>query len=212
MTNPNDPLRAELLTYVYAVHCRSVPSENGQVTGAVLVTEVRKRCGADRHELAANLDYLVGAGHIQHILEPIVQDGQTLPGIGRHYYRITSKGIDSIEHPSLYMTKPDAPSIAITTQNGVTVVGNNNTVSVGSGDLTALLKELAVLLQASQSITPEVKADATADIQTIEMQLKKTKPNREILRTAWKGIEGVVTAAEFTSVVANIAEFIGSLA
>lgn len=212
MTNPNDPLRAELLRYVYEVHRRSVPSENGQVTGAVLVSEVRKRCSADRRELAANLDYLVGTGHIQHILEPIVREGRTLPGIGQHYYRITSKGIDTLEHPSLYIAKPDAPSIAITNQNGITVVGNNNTVSVGPADLTALLKELSALVQASQSIASEVKSDVTADIQTIEMQLKKSKPNNEILRTAWKGVEGMVRAAEFTAVVAKLTEFIGALA
>ncbi|MDO8319716.1 hypothetical protein [Rhodoferax sp.] len=212
MPNTNDPLREEILKFVYDVHRRTVPSENGQVTGAVFASEVRKRCGADRREIAANIDYLVGTGHIQHILQPIVHEGQTLPGIGRHYYRITSKGIDSLENPSSYMNKPDAPNIAITTQSGFTIVGNNNTVSVGTADLPSLLRELAALIQASHSITPEVKVDTTADIQTIEMQLKKSKPNREILQTAWKGIEGVVTAAEFTAIATKIAEFLGSLA
>jgi hypothetical protein len=209
--NPNDPIRREILKFAYDVHRRVVKSEGGQVTGATLVSEVRSRSGAERAGLAENLDYLVGTGHMEHILQPLFHDGQVGLGMHRHYYRITAKGVNAMEHQSEFTIKTQAASISITNQNGVAIVGDGNTVSVTGSDLTSLLITLKALVQGSSSLTTEAKSDAVADIQTIEAQLTKTKPNREILSSAWKGVESVVTAAEFSSLVVHISEFVRAL-
>ena len=128
-----------------------------------------------------------------------------------NYYRITSVGIDSLEGPSAFMSKQELPSISITNQNGVTIVGSNNTVHMGFADVLGLLSELQGLVQSSKSLEPQTKRDVGVDIQTVELQLKKSKPNHSVLRSAWGGIQGVVTAAEFTAVVSKITEFIGTL-
>ena len=209
--NPNDPIRREILKFAYDVHLRVVKSEGGQVTGTTLVSEVRSRSGADRAVLAANLDYLVGTGHMEHILQPVLHDGQLVHGMHRHYYRVTAKGVDEMEHHSDFNTKTQTPSISITNQNGIAIVGDGNTVSVSGNDLLSLLSALKSQVQQSESLTPAAKCDSVADIQTIEAQLTKAKPSREILSSAWRGVEGAVTAAEFGGLVMRISEFVRAL-
>lgn len=211
MPNSNDSIRASLLHFLHEVHLGKVRSENGKLTGAAVVAEMRKRVDCERNLIGANLHYLVDTGHVKHILEPIVRNGQALPGMNMNYYRITSQGIDSLEGPSTFMSTPNSPGITITNQGGVTIVGSNNTVHMASNEVVGLLRELQALVESSKALTQELKPEVVADIQTIEAQLKKSKPNHGILRAAWAGVEGVVTAAEFTAVVSKITEFIGAL-
>jgi hypothetical protein len=213
VSNQNDPVREALVLFLYDVHRRKVPSENGLIRGDVLVSEVRKRTGVERQTLAANLEYLVSSGYVEHKLQPILHNGQVAPGMGKHYYRITNSGVDSVEQTSTYMKSPSASTINVNTQNGITIIGDNNTVSVGAiNDVIGLLRELNVLVQNSKSLADSQKVDVSADIQTMEVQLKKSKPSREILQTTWKGIEMAVTASEFTALATKIADFVGSLA
>lgn len=213
VSNPNDPIREALVLFLYDVYRRNVPSENGLVRGDVLVSEVRKRTGMERQALAANLEYLVGSGYVEHKLQPIFHHGQVVPGMGKHYYRITNSGVDSVEQTSTYMKTSSASSITVNTQNGITIIGDNNTVSVGQiDDVIVLLKELNTLVKNSKSLADSQKEDVSADIQTMEVQLKKSKPSREILQTAWKGIEMAVTGSEFTALATKLADLVGSLA
>ena len=98
-------------------------------------------------------------------------------------------------------------------ENGITIIGDNNTVSVGQiDDVIVLLKELNTLVKNSKSLADSQKEDVSADIQTMEVQLKKSKPSREILQTAWKGIDMTVTGSEFTALATKLADLVGSLA
>jgi hypothetical protein len=211
MVSPHDTLRREVLRYLYSVHRREVPSDNGLLAGDRLGAGVRSRTQADLKSIAAAIDYLAGTGHIELHLAPVVNRGAVVPGMHRHLYRISVRGIDALEPASEFKANPSASAITIVNNTGFAVVGNNNSVSLSTGELSAALEELKLLVKQSNSVSLEQAREVVGDIETIEAQVKKSKPSGEIISTAWNAVEKVVTGTEFASIVAKTAEFISKL-
>jgi uncharacterized protein YaaR (DUF327 family) len=66
-------------------------------------------------------------------------------------------------------------------------------------------------IQKSDRLSDEAKLSTHADIETINSQLSKPKPTKEILSAAWKGVEAAATVAGIVGLCQTIAPLIAHL-
>jgi hypothetical protein len=94
---------------------------------------------------------------------------------------------------------------------GVTVIGEKNVVYTQYTELFRCIDILDSEIQKSDKIKDEDKLGTHADIETIKSQLGKPKPNRDILKTAWKGIEAAATIAGLVGLCQTVGALIAPL-
>ena len=134
----------------------------------------------------------------------------------KKFYRITALGEDFIENwkkeESIFRAKSeDNQSMNITNIGGVTVVGNNNIVNAKFGEVYDKLEALKKEILSSSHLSHEEKIGCSSDIETIQSQLAKPSPSKEIIKVAWSAIEKGVVLANFGDKIHEIAKFISEI-
>lgn len=214
MLNPNDNVRDKILRYLYDVH-RQAKGLKSIATGVQdLQGTMKKNYGIKRPDVNSNLDYLLQKGWVKETVEPqIFRTPQgTLRQVSRKKYKISALGIDRLEAASIYHREESFARINVTNVHGVTVIGErNNIVNTESTDLARTLSELEKSIEKSNSLSDEEKINTLGDLATIQGQLAKTKPDKNIIRRVWAGIEQVVTGAEFVELVTKASLLIAQL-
>lgn len=126
-------------------------------------------------------------------------------------YKISDVGIDKLEGASAYRRKEHFARINITNIKGVTIIGDGNVVNTDFTDLSRALADLERAVSESSELSDEQKLDAIADIGSLQSQLSKPAPNRQIIDVLWDGIQKAVTAAGFIELMRGIGTLISSL-
>ncbi len=123
------------------------------------------------------------------------------------YYRISAAGIDKIEGPGEFtMDKFHGVKIEATGQNIITV-GDGNQVDARYGNIGEALSNLRSAI--TQSAIPESEKLAyVADIDTIQSQLAKPSPNRQIISAAWQTVKGAAAIDGCRTLVADLASML----
>lgn len=213
MTNTNDAIRDALLRYLAEVH-RSARSPRSAGMGIRdLQAAMKSRFGYKQQEVASNLDYLVQKKWVREVAS--ARSFQTPRGTTQQAekvtYKISDAGIDRLEGASIYERPELRPHINITNVQGVTVVGEGNVVNTTFADLSRVLNDLRTAVLASRALADDEKLNAAADIDTLQTQLQKPKPDRTIVQRAWAGIQAVTTAGEFLQLAGKAAEMLAPL-
>ncbi len=104
-----------------------------------------------------------------------------------------------------------ATKIDITNIRGVTIIGDGNIVNTNFTELYKSLDSLKTKVLESKEYSQQNMATINADLQTIQAQLAKEKPNKSIILLAWEGIKGLVTAQGFHKLVNSISDFIETI-
>lgn len=206
----NDEIRRLMLQYFYDRNQKAT-SARGKKGFAVRISDIRKELkaqhGLTHQEVLANLNYLLSQGWIE---EDQVEKSVPLPTgtvipQTTSYYKITAAGIDRIEGPGEFtMDKFRGIKIEATGRNIITV-GDGNQVNIQYRDAALALVDLRQAVLGSEAISEAEKLDVVADIDSIESQLAKAKPNRSVVRGAWEGLKGLDTVLEFGEKVAKAA-------
>jgi hypothetical protein len=89
------------------------------------------------------------------------------------------------------MSKFHGIKIEATGQNIITL-GDGNQVNAQFGELGKALAELREAITNSEA-TESVKLGLVADIETVQSQLAKPKPNRSILIIAWEAVKAAAS-------------------
>jgi preprotein translocase subunit SecD len=215
MSNPNDKIRDSILREFYRIHSAGVGQTLSLVETYIRdLPKIMKSLGLGKAEFYPNLDYLVQKGWI--IKTDRVETQTDRFGSSREYhhinYKISSEGIDLLEEASTYKREDMGNRINITNIRGVTVVGSGNIVNVEHTDLSELVSNLIQKISSSDNFEEEQKLDLTSDLNTIQNQLSKTKPDKGIIAKAWSGIEHIVTAGGFVELATKIGELINNIA
>jgi hypothetical protein len=142
-----------------------------------------------------HLTYLISEGWVE---EERIEKSVTLPRgteitQATPFYKITARGIDRIEGGSSFTTpKFHGVNIQATGQNIITL-GDGNQVNIQyqavAGELLKFKEEVLV-----SDIPDNAKLDIVADIETIQTQLAKEKPNKGVVRAAWESIKDIAVA------------------
>jgi len=215
----NNEIRTIMLQYFYARNTAAT-SARGKKGYAIKISDIRKELKAShdlsQQEVMSNLNYLLSQGWVE---EDKVEKSVPLPTgtvipQSTSFYKITAAGIDKIEGPGEFtMDKFKGIKIEATGQNIITV-GDGNQVNAKYQDAAGALVDLKQALLQSTSITETQKLDIVADIDSIQSQLAKAKPNRTVIQGAWEAVKKLDTALGFadkvTKVAGLLAPFLGA--
>jgi hypothetical protein len=206
----NNEIRAIMLRYFYDRN-RTATSARGKKGSAIKISDVRKELkaahGLSLQDVMSNLTYLLSQGWVE---EDKVEKSVPLPTgtvipQSTSYYKITAAGIDKIEGPGEFtMDKFKGIRIEATGQNIITV-GDGNQVNAQYKDAAGALVDLKNALLQSSSIAEADKLDAVADIDSIQSQLAKARPNRSVIHGAWETVKKLNTIAGLAEKVAKVA-------
>jgi hypothetical protein len=210
----NNEIRTIMLRYFYDRNFAAT-SARGKKGYAVKISDIRKELKAShdlsQQEVMSNLNYLLSQGWVEEDkVEKSVplRTGTVIPQ-STSFYKITAAGIDKIEGPGEFtMDKFKGIKIEATGQNIITV-GDGNQVNAKFQDVAGALVDLKQALLKSTEISETQKLDIVADIDSIQSQLAKEKPNRTIIQGAWEAMKKLDTVVGLADKVAKIAGLLG---
>lgn len=204
-----------MLQYFYDRN-KNATSAMGKKGSAIKISDIKKELkaqhGLSQQQVQSNLTYLISEGWVEEreIRKEVRGRGGTVIPSVTTFYQITSAGIDKVEGPGEFtMPKFHGININATGQNIITL-GDGNQINAEFSDLGQALVELRDAI--TKSDAPEQdKMALVADIDTIQSQLAKPKPNRGIIGAAWESVKGAATIEGCASLVERIGEMIGGL-
>jgi hypothetical protein len=213
----DDEIRQIILRFFFDRNCNAT-SMRGKQSGAavsisVLRSELKASHGLTRQQVVSNLTYLLSQGWVEE--KPVAKSfatprGSIVPSVTM-YYIITAAGIDKIGGPSEFMRdRFEGIRVQATGQNIITI-GDGNQIEAGFKDVGEALADLADAIKASEELDDSAKLDLVADINSMQDQLAKKKPNNGVLRSLWAGVETAAKAAGIVEAVTKVAGLIGSV-
>jgi hypothetical protein len=212
----NNEIRTIMLQYFYDRH-NAATSARGKKGYAIKISDIRKELkashGLSLQEVMSNLNYLLSQGWVaeEKVEKSVPLPTGTLIPQSTSFYKITALGIDKIEGPGEFtMDKFKGIKIEATGQNIITV-GDGNQVNAKYQDTAGALVDLKQALLQTTSITETLKLDAVADIDSIQSQLAKAKPNRTVIQGAWEGIKKLDTVLGLVDKVSKVAALLSPL-
>lgn len=211
--NPDDDIRDKLLRFLYERHKTTKGITKIPIGIRDLQKAMRSLYGLKQQEVSSNLDYLIQVGWVKDVVKE--RSFKTLRGMELSQeqikYKISDVGINHLEAGTVFKRADGSKTMNITNIRGVTVVGDGNIVNTQFTDLSRAIDELDRAINESSELTDAQKLDATADLSTIRIQIAKQIPNKEIIATAWKSLEGVATIATLAEAAHRVGEFVASL-
>jgi hypothetical protein len=203
-----------MLQYFYDRN-KNATSGMGKKGSAIRIRDVKAdlkaQQGLTQQQVQSNLTYLLSQGWVEE--KPIEKEvrakgGTVIPSVTR-YYQITAAGIDKIEGPGEFtMSKFHGVKIEATGQNIITL-GDGNQINAQFSELGEALAELREAITKSDAKEVE-KMSLIADIDTIQSQLAKPKPNRSIVSVAWDAVRGASAINRCAGLVEKITGLIAS--
>jgi hypothetical protein len=209
--NPSDKVREGILKHLFAIHqkARGIKSTG---TGMRDLKDALKSQGFKEQEIVSNLDYLTQTQWVLRDEEEFpLRRGGIIIKAKNVTYKISEKGINHFQGPSKFQTVHKFENIKVMNVQGVTVIGENNVVYNQHADLFRHLDVLDTEIQKSDRLSDADKLSVHADIETIKSQLGKPKPTKEILSSAWKGVQAAATVAGVIGLCQTIAPLIAHL-
>lgn len=86
--------------------------------------------------------------------------------------------------------------------------GDRNQVSQSVVSIDNALAELSEKIDKSSSLTDEERNDYKYDIRTIASQVRKSKPNRQIIKSAWESVRALADIEGFAQLVGRITQLV----
>ena len=203
--NPNDQIRQQLLEYFYDRN-QNATSEKGKRGSHIKISDIKKELkaqyGFSQTQVMAQLNYLISSGWVNKVSDErtfTTKGGAQYPN-NVDWYTITASGIDKIEGSgSEFMRQSPYSNVNITAVNSAVQLGDGNVVNKS---FVGLAEELAQLGRAisTSDLSDEQKMSAIAEIETINGQLAKPNPSKEIIKIAWDSLTTGKAAAVVQSV------------
>jgi hypothetical protein len=209
----DEEIRRIMLQYFYDRN-KNATSMMGKKGSAVrtsdLKSELKTTHGLSQQQVQSNLTYLLSQGWVEEkpISKTFTPKGGSVVSSVTNYYIITAAGIDKIDGPGEFtMDRFHGIKIEATGQNIITV-GDGNQVDAKFGDIGEALAELRKAITVADVGEAE-KLTYVADIETIQSQLAKPTPNRNIIGAAWETVKGASAINGCSTLVEKVAALIG---
>jgi hypothetical protein len=208
-------IRRILLQYFYDRNDRAT-SARGKKGSAIKISDIKRELKAShalsQQEIQSNLTYLLSQGWVE---EESVEKSFTAPGgtvipSKTSFYKITAAGIDKIEGAGEFtMQRFHGININATGQNIITL-GDGNQINASFSVLGKALVELRDAIAASD-VDEQAKMIYVADIDTIQSQLAKPAPHKQIVAAAWESVKAAATIDGCAGLVMKVGTLIAGL-
>lgn len=212
VSKTNDEIRELILEELYKVH----KSARSLKSARLSISELKKRFkkhGLTEKQIISNLDFLIQSGWVKVGKE--ISEFQTSKGFikkqEKKYFKISDTGIIYFEGPSKFQRfEKSVAGINITNINGVTVIGDGNTlVNSNYIDLYRELSLLSDVIRKSDQLSDEDKLNYIAEIETMKSQIMKPQPDKNIIKRAWERLKPLATVSGIVSFFEKVANLIG---
>ena len=217
LARTNDEVREIILRYLYDRN-KSATSRRGKSTGAavtisVMRAELKASCGLSGQQVHSNLTYLQSQGWVED--QPIMKSVMTSSGgvipSTPSYFIITAAGIDRMGGPSVFTRdRFEGIKIEATGQNIITL-GDGNQVNARFQVLGESLAELRNAIKESAKLNETQKMELVVDVDTLQTQLGRPTPNRQLIAGLWEGINRAASIAGLADAAAKVGELLASL-
>jgi len=213
----DDEIRETILRYLFERN-QNATSRRGKSTGAAVTISVLRASLKASHDLTgqqvhSNLTYLESMGWVED--KPVTKSfntktGGTIPST-TSYYIITAAGIDRIGGLSVFTRdRFEGIKIDATGQNIITL-GDGNQVNVRFQALGEALSDLRKAIKESDNISETQKLELVVDVDTLQTQLARPTPNRDLVSRVWEGINRAASVAGLAEAAAKVAGFLAPL-
>jgi hypothetical protein len=175
--------------------------------------ELKKSHNLTAQQIHSNLTYLESQGWVED--RPVAKSfttnkGGTIPST-TSYYIITAAGIDRIGGRSVFTRdRFEGIRIEATGQNIITL-GDGNQVNARFQALGESLSEFRQAIKSSETLDDVKKMELVVDIDTLQSQLARPTPNRDLISRLWEGINRAASVAGLAEVAAKVAPLMTSL-
>jgi hypothetical protein len=213
----DDEVREIILRYLYDRN-KNATSRRGKSTGAavtisVMRAELKATRGLSGQQVHSNLTYLESQGWVED--RPITKSVTTSSGglipSTTSYFIITAAGIDRIGGPSLFTRdRFEGIRIEATGQNIITL-GDGNQVNARFQALGESLAELRNAIKESAKLNETQKVELVVDVDTLQTQLGRPTPNRQLISGLWEGINRAAAVAGLADAAAKVGGLLASL-
>lgn len=195
----DNEIRRFMLKYFYDKNKNSKSrigkKNSAAISISVIRSDLKELYGLKQEQVSSNLTYLISQGWVdeKHISKSFsTGSGTVIPSVTT-YFVISAAGIDKIDGPSEFTRDKFAGiKISATGQNIITL-GDGNQINSKFEAVGNTLNELKDAIKNSAQITEEQKIDYVSDIETIQGQLSKMQPNKEVVRMIWNGFKNLAT-------------------
>jgi len=208
-------VRDILLRYFYARNSNAT-SARGKRGFAVKIMDVRKELKAShdltQQEVMSNLNYLISQGWIteEQVEKSVPLPSGTVIPQSTSYYKITAAGMDKIEGPGEF-TMPRFHGINISaTGHNIITLGDGNKINAQYGELGKALADLREEITKSNA-AEDTKLGLVADVETIQSQLVKSHPIRNVVFAAWEAIKAAAVIDGCANAYHRVAALIAPL-
>jgi hypothetical protein len=212
----DDEVREIILRYLYDRN-KNATSRRGKSTGAavtisVMRAELKASHGLSGQQVHSNLTYLESQGWVQD--HPVTKSVRTNSGgmipSTTSYFIITAAGIDRMGGPSVFTRdRFEGIKIEATGQNIITL-GDGNQVNARFQALGESLAELRNSIKESEKLTETQKMELVVDVDTLQTQLGRPTPNRQLIASLWEGINRAASIAGLADAAAKVGKFLAS--
>jgi len=213
----DDQIREIILGYLYSRN-QNATSRRGKSTGAavtisVMRADLKASHGLTVQQIHSNLTYLESQGWVKD--QPVTKSfttgtGAVIPS-ETNYFVITAAGIDRIGGPSVFTRdRFEGIKIEATGQNIITL-GDGNQVNAQFQALGESLADLRKAIKESNKLSEPEKVDLVVDVDTLQTQLGRKTPNRELISRLWEGINRAASLAGLADVATKVGGFVNGL-
>lgn len=212
MGNPNDQVRDDILRKLYEFHQKS-RSPKSAARGIKEIQRELRDIGHKAQVVSHNIDYVVQKGWVIEVI--IDRTFKTKEGTVRSAeqtkYKISDVGMDLLETASTFKRSSLPSTVNITNIQGVTVIGEGNVVNTNFTDVSRVLDELKSSFTTSDQLDDSSRLEAVADVESLQSQLQKPRPNLPVVRTLWKALEKAAVTSGAIGVYERGTEFLRSV-
>ncbi len=205
----DDKIKELILEYLYQ-RWKTPRSIDGAKAKVSEIQKEMKSLNVSREETNRNLSYLTDNGWIKEELkESYFRKGQfSFPSESRTF-RISTNGIELFQEKSKFQRAGDVAGINIQNVSGVVNIGNDNYIRNESVSLFRSLEELDGKIRLTDQLKDEDKLNYRAEIKTIQSQLSKANPDKDIIKKSWNILEKLTTLSGIADLISKIRPIIG---
>lgn len=214
-TFTDDQVMEAILEFLYQKRRKPTSVDSAKV-GIMDIRKAMKEKGIERDDVIRNLLYLVEAKWVREEVE------ESQIGTGRRFitnktkkYIITNQGMELFDDKSKFHRPDGLAGINIGNVSGVVVIGDDNFVRNEAVSLFNSLEELDRRLRVTSELSDEEKVNYRAEIKTVQSQLSKSPPDKDIVAKSWENIRNLAAVTSLVSFVERarpaIEQLLGSL-
>lgn len=122
-------------------------------------------------------------------------------------WKLTQKGVVSIEGENAFSRSPATKSIIINATNSQVMVGNDN-VLLGNIRIVDKLTELEQLISESDHLDLKSRQNIVADIESLKAQMSKPQPSKSLIKALWLPVAKAADIAGLADLASSIAQLL----